>query len=54
MIDYYPPLEPEKFYHLFIHSNGNELLFQNEDDYDFFLEKFIHFVHFHKCSNGTI
>ncbi|MCD4681330.1 MAG: transposase [Bacteroidales bacterium] len=34
------PLIPENFYHIYNHSNGNELLFRENRNYIFFLKKY--------------
>lgn len=34
------PLEPEKYYHVFNHANGNENLFLVDDNYMFFLKQY--------------
>lgn len=31
------PLEPEQFYHVFNHANGNDNIFRDDKNYDFFL-----------------
>lgn len=38
------PLLPGKMYHLYNHANGDELLFREEDNYDYFLQKYAHYV----------
>src|SRR5678809_641805 len=37
---YHIPLEPAGCYHLFNHSVGVELLFRNDDNFQFFLKKY--------------
>lgn len=34
------PLEPNKTYHLFNRANGNEIIFANDGNYRFFLQKY--------------
>ena len=41
MSNYHIPLYPGKIYHLFTHAVGNEILFINESNYSFFLQKFV-------------
>jgi len=38
------PLEPDKYYHIFNHSNGSENLFVKAEHYDFFLKRYSHFI----------
>ena len=33
------PFEPEKYYHVYNHGNGNENIFRNDDNYYYFLRK---------------
>lgn len=40
MAKYHIPLEPGRLYHLFNHAVGDELLFRNENNFEFFLEKY--------------
>ena len=40
MPHYYNPLFPEKKYHIFSRATGNEQLFEKEENYLFFLQKF--------------
>ena len=40
MANYHTPLLPENTYHLFSRANGNELLFLNDNNYQFFLDRF--------------
>jgi putative transposase len=37
-------LEPEKYYHIFNRANGNEKLFVDETDYNYFLSKFERYI----------
>ena len=39
MANYQIPLHPDHYYHLFNHAVGSELLFRNEENYSFFLQK---------------
>ena len=39
------PIEPGRMYHLYNHSNGNLLLFRCEENYKYFLEKYIRYMH---------
>ncbi len=41
MSKYYVPLETGKRYHLFNHAIGNELLFRSDDNFRFFLTKYV-------------
>ena len=34
------PLEPNKFYHIYNRANGNERIFLNKANYEFFLQKY--------------
>lgn len=38
------PLLPKHYYHIYNHANGDELLFKNIRNYDFFLQKYLRFV----------
>lgn len=38
------PLEAELMYHVWTHANGNENLFRTDENYRFFLEKYIHYI----------
>src|SRR5258708_38514222 len=40
MSKYHIPLEPGKYYHLFNHAVGDELLFRNDENFGFFLKKY--------------
>ena len=37
-------LEPDKTYHLFNRGNGNEIIFVNDENYRFFLQKYAEYV----------
>lgn len=39
------PLQPEYFYHIWTHANGDEDLFRSEDNYSYFLDRYLHHVH---------
>ncbi len=39
------PLEPEKTYHIWTHANGSDNLFLSDENYRYFLEKYIHHVY---------
>jgi putative transposase len=39
------PILPGKYYHLYNHANGNLNLFRNEENFRFFLEKYLKHVH---------
>ncbi len=41
MEKYHIPLQPGRYYHLFNHSVGDELLFKTADNFQFFLKKYI-------------
>jgi REP element-mobilizing transposase RayT len=34
------PLEPEKYYHIYNHANGEDVIFKNDRNYHFFLAKY--------------
>lgn len=40
MTDYYPPMLPGKFYHVFNRGNNRENLFYNNGNYEYFLRKY--------------
>lgn len=37
-------LEPGKYYHIYNRANGDENLFRSEENYDFFLRRYLHFM----------
>ncbi len=37
-------LEPGNFYHIYNHSNGKDNLFENNENFRYFLNKYFHFV----------
>jgi len=37
-------LEPELMYHIWTHANGDENLFRNEENYRYFLDKYVHYI----------
>lgn len=39
------PLQPQHTYHIWTHANGDETLFRSEENYDYFLKKYLHHVH---------
>ncbi len=39
------PLKPGNTYHIWTHANGDENLFRSEDNYNYFLAKYLHHVH---------
>jgi putative transposase len=41
MRDKYPELEPDCFYHIYNRANGSERLFLSDDNYRFFLKKYL-------------
>ena len=41
---YFIPLESGKFYHIFNHAVGSEKLFRNDENYNYFLKKFIEYI----------
>ncbi|MEX0610074.1 MAG: hypothetical protein WD016_09740 [Balneolaceae bacterium] len=38
-------LQPGKVYHIWSHANGDENLFRNRENYNYFLEKYIYYIH---------
>jgi REP element-mobilizing transposase RayT len=44
MINKLEELNPDGFYHIYNRANGDELLFKDDDNYQFFLEKFKMYV----------
>ena len=40
MIDYYPPLEPGRFYHIYNRGNNRENIFITSENYFYFLRKY--------------
>jgi REP element-mobilizing transposase RayT len=44
MPDYYIPLSPTGIYHLLFRAVGEEKLFREEDNYNFFLERFQKYI----------
>jgi putative transposase len=41
---YFIPLESNKFYHIFNHAVGNENFFRNEQNYLYFIKKFVQYI----------
>ena len=39
------PLEEDRFYHIYNHAVGDELFFKSDENYKFFLRRFIKYVH---------
>lgn len=37
-------LQPESVYHIFNHANGNENLFQEDENYRYFLKKYFEYI----------
>jgi len=44
MQDYHIPLIPEGTYHILSHAVGNDLLFRSEENYRFFLQKYVAYI----------
>ncbi len=44
MNTYHEPLLPGKVYHIFNHAVGDELLFREEGNFSYFLEKYKHYI----------
>lgn len=42
--DFYPELSPGNFYHIFNRANGNEKLFFQERNYDYFLQRYSYYL----------
>ncbi len=42
---YYTPIfEPNNYYHIYNHAVGKDILFKNEDNYNFFLDKYLKYI----------
>ncbi len=39
-----PPLEPDCYYHIYNHANGSDALFRSDENYYYFLEKYIQHI----------
>ncbi len=39
------PLLPDAYYHIYNRANGDELVFKEKENYRFFLEKYVKFIH---------
>lgn len=39
------PLEPGQMYHIWTHANGSENLFREAENYRYFLEKYVYYIH---------
>ena len=37
-------MQPNTYYHIYNHANGNEDLFRTEDNYNYFLKRYAHFI----------
>lgn len=44
---YNPPFEPGRFFHVYNHAVGSELLFKENENYRFFLKKFSKYLNHH-------
>lgn len=44
-MDFYEPLLPNHYYHIYNHAVGNENLFRKEDNYIYFLQKHTQYIH---------
>ncbi|MCF6184783.1 MAG: hypothetical protein L3J56_09215 [Bacteroidales bacterium] len=44
MKNYVSPLEPDKYYHIYNHAAGKDLLFTKNDNYNFFLQQFSKYI----------
>ena len=45
MVSKREPFKPGYYYHIFNHSNGDENLFREKENYYFFMKKFIEYIH---------
>jgi len=41
---YQMPLEPGKYYHIYNHANGDDLLFREPSNYEFFIDNYIKYL----------
>ncbi len=41
---YHQPFLPSKIYHVYNHANGDDNIFKEEDNYRFFLEKYVKYI----------
>ncbi|KAA5534953.1 hypothetical protein F0919_10160 [Taibaiella lutea] len=41
---YVEKFKPESYYHIFNHAVGNDNLFRNEDNYYYFLKRYVHYI----------
>jgi len=39
------PLQPNQIYHIYNHANGEDLLFRENENYDYFLKRLKHYLH---------
>jgi len=44
-MDFYEPLLPNHYYHIYNHAVGNENLFRKKDNYAYFLQKYTQYIH---------
>ncbi|WP_435352742.1 transposase [Emticicia sp. SJ17W-69] len=44
-MDFYAPLLPNHYYHIYNHAVGNENLFRKKDNYTYFLQKYTQYIH---------
>ncbi len=44
-MDFYEPLLPNHYYHIYNHAVGNENLFRKKDNYTYFLQKYTQYIH---------
>ncbi len=45
MSDFHPPFLPSCVYHVYNHANGSDNIFREQDNYRYFLEKYIKYIH---------
>lgn len=38
-------LQPDQIYHIYNHANGEELLFREDENYNYFLKRLKHYLH---------
>jgi putative transposase len=43
-MDYHQPLYPDGLYHVLSRANGSELLFRNQDNYAYFLRRYLKYI----------
>src|SRR6476620_11518170 len=44
LMDYYPPLYPDSYYHIYNRGNNGDNLFYKKENYFHFLKKFNHYL----------